>query len=33
MLNKQIAEIFRKTAEILEIKGDNPFKIRAYLRA
>lgn len=32
MLNKQIAEIFRKTAEILEIKGDNPFKIRAYLR-
>ncbi|MDP1853176.1 MAG: DNA polymerase/3'-5' exonuclease PolX [Candidatus Omnitrophota bacterium] len=33
MLNKQIAEIFRKTAQILEIKGDNPFKIRAYQRA
>lgn len=33
MLNKQIADIFRRTAEILEIKGDNPFKIRAYQRA
>lgn len=33
MLNKQLAEIFRNFAQILEIKGDNPFKIRAYLRA
>lgn len=33
MLNKQIADIFRKTAQILEIKGENPFKVRAYLRA
>ena len=28
--NKQIAEIFAKTADLLEIKGENPFKVRAY---
>ncbi|BAU23790.1 DNA polymerase III [Caldimicrobium thiodismutans] len=33
MKNKEVAEIFRKTAELLEIKGDNPFRIRAYERA
>ncbi len=33
MKNLQIAEVFRSIAELLEIKGDNPFRIRAYLRA
>ncbi|MCX5692393.1 MAG: DNA polymerase/3'-5' exonuclease PolX [Candidatus Omnitrophica bacterium] len=33
MKNKLIAEIFRDIAEILEIKGENPFRIRAYERA
>jgi len=33
MKNKLIAEIFRQIAEILEIKGENPFRIRAYERA
>lgn len=33
MSNDQIAEIFRKIANLLEIKGDSPFRIRAYLRA
>ncbi|MBI4707785.1 MAG: DNA polymerase/3'-5' exonuclease PolX [Candidatus Omnitrophica bacterium] len=33
MKNHEIAEIFREIASILEIKGDNPFRIRAYLRA
>lgn len=33
MINKQIAEIFIEIAQILEIKGDNPFRIRAYQRA
>jgi DNA polymerase (family 10) len=33
MTNKQIAEIFSKTADLLEIKGENPFKIRAYRNA
>ncbi len=31
--NEEIAEIFGKIAEILEIKGENPFKIRAYSNA
>ena len=31
--NKQIAEIFAKTADLLEIKGENPFKVRAYRNA
>lgn len=33
MKNLIIAEIFEDIADILEIKGDNPFKIRAYKRA
>lgn len=31
--NAEIAEIFDQTAELLEIKGDNPFRTRAYRRA
>jgi len=33
MKNLEIAEIFHEIAKILEIKGDNPFRIRAYERA
>ena len=33
MRNQEIAKIFNKIADILEIKGDNPFRIRAYRRA
>lgn len=33
MHNAQIAEIFEKIADILEIQGENPFRIRAYRRA
>jgi len=33
MDNKEIASIFNQIAELLEIKQDNPFKIRAYQRA
>lgn len=33
MLNQQIANIFRNIAQILEIKGENLFRIRAYLKA
>lgn len=33
MKNAEIANIFREIATILEIKGDNRFKIRAYERA
>lgn len=33
MKNQEIARIFSEMADILEIKGDNPFKIRAYRRA
>jgi len=33
MKNKEVAEIFRKTAQLLEIKGDNPYRIRAYEKA
>ena len=33
MNNSQIAEIFEKIAEILEIQQENPFRIRAYRRA
>src|SRR3989338_6200284 len=33
MKNKLVAEIFREIAEILEIKGENHFRIRAYERA
>jgi len=31
--NLFVAGIFKAIAELLEIKGDNPFRIRAYLRA
>jgi len=33
MTNLEIVKIFRDIANILEIKGDNPFRIRAYERA
>ena len=33
MKNQEIARIFSEMADILEIEGDNPFKIRAYRRA
>ncbi len=33
MKNQEIANIFNEIADLLEIKGDNPFRIRAYRRA
>lgn len=33
MSNAQIVEIFDKIADILEIQGENPFRIRAYRKA
>ncbi len=33
MKNSQISDIFREISRMLEIKGDNPFRIRAYERA
>lgn len=33
MKNQEIATIFNEIADLLEIKGDNPFRIRAYRRA
>jgi DNA polymerase (family 10) len=33
MKNREIARIFNEIADLLEIKGDNPFRIRAYRRA
>jgi DNA polymerase (family 10) len=33
MRNQEIAKIFNEIADILEIKEDNPFRIRAYRRA
>jgi len=33
MKNLEISQIFRDIAKILEIKGDNPFRIRAYEKA
>lgn len=33
MKNEQIAEVFEMTAQILEIKGENVFKVRAYYNA
>lgn len=33
MKNQEIATIFGRMADLLELKGDNPFKIRAYRRA
>lgn len=33
MDKEQVAKVFERIATILELKGDNPFKIRAYLNA
>ncbi|MDF2954322.1 MAG: Histidinol phosphatase [Thermodesulfobacterium sp.] len=33
MKNKEVADIFNKVAALLDIKGDNPYRIRAYQRA
>ncbi|MDI6801197.1 MAG: DNA polymerase/3'-5' exonuclease PolX [Thermodesulfovibrionales bacterium] len=33
MKNQEIANLFNEIADILEIKGENPFRIRAYRRA
>jgi len=33
MKNREIADLFEKMADILEFKGENPFKIRAYRKA
>jgi DNA polymerase (family 10) len=33
MINQEIARIFNEIADLLEIKGGNPFRIRAYRRA
>jgi DNA polymerase (family X) len=33
MKNREIARIFNDIADLLEIKGENPFRIRAYRRA
>ncbi|MEW6586784.1 MAG: DNA polymerase/3'-5' exonuclease PolX [Nitrospirota bacterium] len=33
MKNQEIAQIFNDIADLLEIKGENPFRIRAYRRA
>ena len=33
MKNQEVATVFKKIAEMLEIKGENPFRIRAYQKA
>lgn len=33
MKNQEVAKIFSEVADILEIKGENPFRIRAYRKA
>jgi len=33
MTNQEIADILRHISEILDIQGENPFKIRAYIKA
>lgn len=33
MINQEIAHIFNEIADLLEFKGDNPFRIRAYRKA
>ena len=33
MQNKKVAKIFQDTAALLEIKGENPYRIRAYQKA
>ena len=30
MKNSEIAKVFQDVADLLELKGENPFKIRAY---
>jgi len=32
MNNSEIAKVFQDIADLLELKGENPFKIRAYQR-
>ena len=32
MKNSEIAKVFQDIADLLELKGENPFKIRAYQR-
>jgi DNA polymerase (family X) len=33
MTNPQIADVFRRLANLMELRGDNPFKLRAYRTA
>jgi DNA polymerase (family 10) len=33
MNNKEVAKVFQDIADLLELKGENPFKIRAYQKA
>ncbi|MBN2468805.1 MAG: DNA polymerase/3'-5' exonuclease PolX [Deltaproteobacteria bacterium] len=33
MKNKEVAVVFQRMADLLEVKGENPFRIRAYRRA
>ena len=33
MKNSAIAKVFQEIADLLKLKGDNPFKIRAYQKA
>lgn len=33
MINQQVARLFNEMADLLEIKGENPFRVRAYRRA
>ena len=33
VLNAEIADILNRTAELLEIEGANPFRVRAYRNA
>jgi len=33
MKNSLVTEVFRNIASLLEIKAENPFRVRAYLRA
>ena len=33
MNNKEIARVFTDIADLLKLKGENPFKIRAYQKA
>jgi DNA polymerase (family 10) len=33
MINPQVANVFHEIADLLELSGDNPFRIRAYRRA